>query len=91
MCACVLWSDGVGAKGWTGVFCFYFKPDDNDNELRRRCISLGPVSLSEAKVFLSGSHALRLMSLTQKDRIIQSLGILGPRMGSPTHWLCDFT
>ena len=47
----------------------------------------GPVSSSEAKVFLASSHALRLMLLTQKDHVIQSLGVLGP--GSATHWLCD--
>ena len=59
---------------------------------REGAVSLcGPVSLSEAKVFLSGSHALRLVSLMQKEHVIQSLGILGPSIGSPTHWLCDVT
>lgn len=83
VCVCVLWSDRVGAEGWTGVFCFCFKPDDNDSEPRRSRIPRGPVSLSEAKVFLSGSHALRLASLMQKEHVIQSLGILGPSISSP--------
>ena len=42
VCVCVLWSDRVGAEGWTGVFCFCFKPDDNDSEPRRSRISLWP-------------------------------------------------
>ena len=45
------------------------------------------VSPSEAKVGLASSRGLRLMSLTQKDQVVHSLGVLGPSSGSITHHL----
>ena len=40
---------------------------------------------------MTGSQALSLTSLTQKDQVTGSLSGLGPSPGSATHWLCDLS
>lgn len=60
---------------------FPFKPEGN--EPRQALLSLGgSIFPSEAKVVLTGSRALRLMSLTQKVHLIWSLGSLSLSPGS---------